>query len=156
MAIDLGGIGKGTAADLVVEGLRARGVVAACLALGGDVRAFGPGSDADGWLVPVEDPRHEGTTWFTHRIADGAVATSTDRFRRWHHAGREQHHLIDPATGRPAESGLTAVVVAHPSCAAAEVLAKAAYVAGPVAAPELVERLGGRSWCVPAGSPTRT
>lgn len=154
VALDLGGIGKGTAADRVVELLRARGVPAACVALGGDVRAYGPGSDADGWLVPVEDPRAEGTTWFDHRIADGAIATSTDRFRRWHHAGREQHHLIDPATGRPAESGLTAVVVAHASCAAAEVLAKAAYVAGPAEADALVARLGGRAWSVRTGVST--
>ncbi len=151
VAIDLGGIGKGTAADLVTDGLRARGVTAACLSLGGDVRAYGPGTDADGWQVPVEDPLTEGSTWFVHPVADGALATSTDRYRRWHHAGREQHHLIDPATGRPAESGLTAVVVAHPSCAAAEVLAKATYVAGPTDGPPLVERLGGRAWLVPTG-----
>ena len=43
------------------DGLRARGVTAACLSLGGDVRAYGPGTDADGWQVPVEDPLADAT-----------------------------------------------------------------------------------------------
>jgi thiamine biosynthesis lipoprotein len=148
VGLDLGGIGKGAAADRVVTLLRERGVAAACVSLGGDVRAFGPGSGPHGWSVPVEDPIAPDTVWFTHPVADGAIVTTTDRFRRWQHGGRTQHHLIDPATGRPAASGLTAVVVAHPSATAAEALATAAYVAGPARAGALVTAHGGRCWTV--------
>jgi thiamine biosynthesis lipoprotein len=150
VGLDLGGIGKGAAADRVADRLRARGVTAACVGIGGDVRAFGHGSGPHGWTVPVEDPLAPGTRWRTHPVADGAIVTTTDRFRRWHHDGRLQHHLIDPATGRPADSGLTAVVVAHPSATAAEALATAAYVAGPAHASALVRTHGGRCWTVAA------
>lgn len=153
-ALDLGGIGKGTAADRVATGLRARGVSSACVSLGGDVRAFGTGNHRDGWAVPVEDPLDEDRVLFTHVVTDGAIVTSTDRFRRWHHAGREHHHLIDPTTGRPAETGLAAVVVADTACARAEVLTKAAFVAGTERGTDLLARWGrhvGRdAWFVPA------
>jgi thiamine biosynthesis lipoprotein len=152
VGLDLGGIGKGAAADRVVDGLRARGVAAACIALGGDVRAFGPGNGpaGRGWEIPIEDPHDESRVLFTHVVDDGAIVTSTDRFRRWVRDGREQHHLIDPATGRPADTGLAAVVVADRSAARAEVLAKAAFVAGPDAGALLLDRFGAQGWFVGA------
>ena len=56
--LDLGGIGKGLAADRVVEGLIARGAVSACVSMGGDLRVAGPGPDRDdAWEIRVEDPR---------------------------------------------------------------------------------------------------
>ena len=140
--LDLGGIGKGATADLVIGGLHERGVASACLSMGGDIRVTG----AAGWPVPVEDPLDEDRTWFTHLVTDGAIVTTTDRFRRWEHGGRTQHHLIDPTTGRPAETGLAAVVVAHAECATAEVLAKAAFVAGRAVGAALVARHGGEAW----------
>jgi thiamine biosynthesis lipoprotein len=59
------------------------------------------------------------------------VATSTSLRRRWTRAGEPVHHLVDPATGAPARSGLAAVTVVAATTAWAEVLAKAAFVAGP-------------------------
>jgi thiamine biosynthesis lipoprotein len=152
VGIDLGGIGKGAAADRVAHGLRARGVPSACISMGGDVRAYGHGSDGDGWPIPVEDPYDDTSVMLTHVLHDGAIVTSTDRFRRWHHAGRERHHLIDPTTSHPAEHGLAAVIVADTACARAEVLAKAAFVAGPERGSALLQRFGievhERAWFV--------
>ena len=57
VAIDLGGIGKGLAADLLVAGLRERGVTSGEVSLGGDLRVFGPGpDDDDAWLIEVQHP----------------------------------------------------------------------------------------------------
>ena len=150
VGIDLGGIGKGAAADLVAAGLRARGVTAACVSMGGDVRAFGAGNGPDGrgWAIPVEDPADEARVLFTTVVDDAAIVTCTDRFRRWVAAGREHHHLVDPTTGLPAETGLTAVVVADATCARAEVLAKAAFVAGPTRGAALLARFGVTAWFV--------
>ncbi len=133
VGLDLGGIGKGAAADRTAAGLRCRGVASACVSLGGDVRAFGVGNapDGRGWAIPVEDPFDESRVLFTHVVDDGAIVTCTDRYRRWVHDGRTVHHLLDPATGLPADTGLAAIVVADQRCARAEVLAKAAFVAGP-------------------------
>ena len=150
VGLDLGGIGKGATADRVAAGLRGRGVGAACVSLGGDVRAFGPGNAGDGrgWAIPVEDPRDETRVLLTRVVDDGALVTSTDRFRRWVHNGRTEHHLVDPTTGRAADTGLTAVVVADRSVARAEVLAKAAFVAGPERGAELLGRFGVDAWFV--------
>ena len=64
-------------------------------------------------------------------ILRGAVATSSTRQRRWQDAsGRPQHHLIDPRTGRPADSGLSQVTVHGAEAWMAEVLAKAVLIGG--------------------------
>ena len=75
VGLDLGGIGKGAAADLVVRGLRARGVTSGCVGMGGDVHAFGPGNGPDGagWAITVEDPMDPTRAWFTHVVDDGAA-----------------------------------------------------------------------------------
>jgi thiamine biosynthesis lipoprotein len=146
--LDLGGIGKGYAADLVADGLVARGVVGACVALGGDVRAAGEGPDEGRWPVPVEDPLDESRAMFTHSLRNGAIVTSTVRFRQWIHLGSRRHHIIDPAAGAPARTGVVAVVVADAHAWRAEALAKAALVAGVDAGRALLERHGVEAWIV--------
>ncbi len=64
-------------------------------------------------------------------LANGAVATSSSVKRRWNVAGSEVHHLLDPRRGRPAAAGLRTVTVLAGSAATAEVLTKAAFIAGP-------------------------
>jgi thiamine biosynthesis lipoprotein len=86
---------------------------------------------------------------FTREIHDGAIVTSTNSIRRWVHRGRLQHHLIDPTTGRAADTGLAAVVVADRSTARAEVLAKAAFVAGRERGADLLARFGVDGWFIP-------
>jgi len=130
VALDLGGIGKGRAADLLartVLGLGARGVLAD---LGGDVRVMGEPPRDEGWLLDVDDPLHTGATGRLS-LRGGAVATSTRLRRAWSKGGQPQHHLIDPRTGAPAMTGLASVTVVAGSACRAEVLAKAAFVAGP-------------------------
>ncbi len=75
----------------------------------------------------------------------GGFATSSTERRRWRRAGREQHHLIDPATGAPATSPWRSVSVAAASCLAADVAAKAALLAGS----------GGPAWLARRGVPGR-
>ena len=75
----------------------------------------------------------------TLALADGAVATSTTAYRRW---GDDAHHLIDPATGRPARTDLLAVTVVAGEAAWAEVIAKAALLAGLDGAPTVIGDLG--------------
>ncbi|WP_157852729.1 FAD:protein FMN transferase [Streptomyces iakyrus] len=140
--LDLGGIGKGYAADLVAQELMAAGADGACVNLGGDVRTTGspPGSDA--WVVAVEDEAHPGTdlAWLT--LGEGAVATSTRLRRRWQRQGRELHHLIDPGSGAPATSDVHSVTVVAGEAHWAEVLAKAALIAGLPAGVALLETHG--------------
>ena len=66
----------------------------------------------------------------TLALGDGAVATSGKDRRRWRRNDVEQHHLIDPATGRPAVGDLRRATVIAPTAVEAEILAKALFLAG--------------------------
>jgi thiamine biosynthesis lipoprotein len=139
--LDLGGIGKGYAADRVVADLVEGGAVAACVDLGGDVRVAGTGPYSGAWSVGFRDDE-PARRFGTVRLAAGAVATSTTRHRRWTRDGVVRHHLIDPLTGHPSRSGVASVTVVAADAWWAEVLAKAALLAGPTAGPALLAAEG--------------
>ncbi len=127
---DPGGIGKGWAADLVVDELLGAGAAGACVSVGGDVRVAGPGPEGRPWRVEVEDPRDpDGPALRTLSLGDGAVATSSRVRRRWtRQDGSAAHHLIDPGTGRPAVTPVLSCTVVAAECWQAEALTKAAFV----------------------------
>ncbi len=72
------------------------------------------------------------------------MATSGRDRRRWVRGGEEQHHLIDPSTGRPSVSDLVRVTVVAGSAADAEVLAKAAFLGADVDVPRVLVSADGR------------
>jgi thiamine biosynthesis lipoprotein len=144
VALDLGGIGKGFAADTVsteLLGAGIRGVRGVLVNLGGDLRARGDAPLPHGWVVAVDDPLATGRTGLL-AFGEGAVATSTRTRRAWSRGDVELHHLIDPRTGAPARSGLASVTVVAGEAWRAEVLAKAAFVAGPDEGARLVTDAG--------------
>ena len=136
---DGGGIGKGLAVDLIVEELLDAGATGACVNLGGDLRVGGLAPTAQGWILGVADP-YNAELIIPVRIDDGAVVTSTRLLRRWDKCGRTFHHLIDPRTGLPSASDVDAVTVVAGRAWWAEVLAKAALIAGMPHAAELLAR----------------
>jgi thiamine biosynthesis lipoprotein len=138
--LDLGGIGKGAAADLIVTETMAAGARAVCVNIGGDVRACGPGPARGHWPVVLRCPGSREAR--TIELTDGAVCTSTRLRRRWINRGTPAHHLIDPATGCPAFTGVASVGVIAAGAAQSEVLAKTAYLAGPAAGLDLLHRHG--------------
>ena len=141
--LDLGGIGKGRAADLVIDQLMASGAAGACVDLGGDVRVAGlTVGGGDDWVIAVDDPFEPGRDLALLRLAGGAVTTSSSMKRRWSTGSGAAHHLIDPGTGRPAESGLAAVTVVAGAAAWGEVHAKAALIAGAQRGRTLIEDAG--------------
>jgi thiamine biosynthesis lipoprotein len=117
--IDLGGIAKGWMADRLRESLGPNAVAN----LGGDLSAGGPGPAGAGWPV--------GVAGVTLLLRDQGAATSSVRRRSW----GELHHLIDPRTGVPANTGLEEVSVVASSGLEAEVVAKTALLVGPELAP---------------------
>ena len=153
LRFDLGGIGKGLAADMLAVQLIEWGATSVCIGLGGDVRIAGE-APSGGWRIPVEYPRTSGLgerddTWFDAALTDGAIVASTTRFRRWTTIdGELVHHLIDPRTGRPSRSGVETVVVAAAEAWWAEVLAKSALLAGPFAGRRLLDRHGVQGWLI--------
>ncbi len=132
VGIDPGGIGKGFAADLLVEELLGRGAGGVMVNLGGDVRAAGaPPEGATGWSISVADPFDLDRELLRVEIAGGAVATSSRLLRQWSDSeGRTLHHLLDAATGRPIDNGVAAVTVIAAEAWWAEALTKAVFGAG--------------------------
>ncbi len=134
VGFDPGGIGKGLAADIVVAELLDR-VDGICVNLGGDLRVAGRAPDDCGWVISIEDPVG-GPSHGDICLADGAVATSSRTQRVLRDGG---HHLIDPTTGRPAQTSILSSTVIAGQAWFAEVLAKAAFLAGPVEGPALLD-----------------
>ncbi|MGB2756175.1 MAG: FAD:protein FMN transferase [Acidimicrobiia bacterium] len=160
-AFDLGGIGKGLAADLLTETLLSRGAHSTFVSMGGDVRVGGPPPE-NGWDVPVQDD--DGSVLFTARIREGALAASSVGTRRWRSGDAWQHHLINPRTLQPSESDVRLAVVCAAETWWAETLAKVCVLAGSEVANELLSRHGIEGWVVayesceviPIGVATRT
>lgn len=137
--IDTGGTGKGHAADLAGELLS--GFETWAVDCGGDVKIGGTsGAEREVQVLGAfDDAQIE-----TMTVRGGAVATSGLSSRIWRDAeGKSAHHLINPATGQPAFTGLVAATAAAPTAVEAETLAKMALLKGPDDAPTVLSRFGG-------------
>lgn len=132
VGLDLGGIAKGATADVVSDELLAAGADGCCVNVGGDLRVRGTAPDGEGWVIGLECPGATGPAGLRVRLADGAVCTSTVLARRWRgpRGGATEHHLRHPHTGAALSTGLWSVTVVAASAMQAEVLTKAAFVAG--------------------------
>jgi thiamine biosynthesis lipoprotein len=127
-AVDLGGIVKGWTVDLAVD-LLAGDVAGGLVNAGGDLRCFGEEhKGAGGWQIEVLNQVTGGTAW--SGTMTGALATSTTVKRRWASGTSIAHHLIDPRTGRPAETDIAQVSCWAESTRQAEVWAKAILIGG--------------------------
>ncbi len=116
------------------------------VSLGGDI-AVGGTPPRGGWPVTVADQPDGAGSAGTQlvRLTGGAVATSSVTCRRWRRGDTVLHHIIDPATGLPAQGPWRTASVAAVTCADANAAATAAIVAGPRA----------ESWLAGAGLPAR-
>lgn len=131
--LDLGGVGKGLAVDRAMRLVREapRLLVNA----GGDMRIRTAPGDPP-CLVDVEDPRDGERIIATLALQRGAVATSSTKGRAW---GQGLHHIIDPRTGRPSDSGVISATVISGRAWRADILAKAAIILGPERGLRLLE-----------------
>ena len=129
VAIDSGGLAKGLLADLVGATLSgARGFAVDCC---GDLRL---GGDRERRVL-VDDPRG-GAPLHELRVREGGIATSGIGRRSWDGPDGPAHQILDPATGRPAFTGIVQATAVAPTALLAEVYAKAALLAGPERAAE--------------------
>jgi thiamine biosynthesis lipoprotein ApbE len=141
--LDLGSTGKAYAADLAVaSALAAMGHGGALVSLGGDVAVAGM-EPAGGWRVlAAEDsglaPDAPGEVIV---LPAGGLATSSTTVRRWQRGGVSFHHIVDPRTGRPAESPWRTVSAIAATCVDANAAATAALIRGE-SGPEWLAELG--------------
>jgi len=138
---DTGGAGKGLAADLIAA--RLRGYSRFIVDCGGDIRIGGPDALLRPYEVFVEHPL-TGERAHVLRLNSGGVATSGLNVRVWRGGdGRYAHHLLDPATGRPAWTGLVGVTALGDTAVEAETFSKVALLSGPERGREVLSERGG-------------
>jgi thiamine biosynthesis lipoprotein len=139
--LDLGATAKALAADRAAAAAHELTGTGVLVSLGGDVSVAGLAPDA-GWPVRVADdhaaPLDEGGPVFA--VAAGGLATSGTTVRRWKAGNVTLHHIIDPRTGRPANTPWRTVTVAAGTCVKANVASTAAIVLGDEAPAWLVAR----------------
>jgi thiamine biosynthesis lipoprotein len=131
MLLDLGGIGKGFAADKALEVLRKHGIDRALVAAGGDIAVSGPPPNTDGWTVgiaPLEDPESKPKRSLV--LQHAAVSTSGDAEQHVEIDGKRYSHIVDPRTGIGLVGRMSVTVVA-PNGTTADSLTKVVAVLGP-------------------------
>jgi FAD:protein FMN transferase len=141
LRFDTGGTGKGLAADMVAASLR--GYSRFIVDCGGDIRIGGADALVNPYEVYVEHPITGGRAHVL-RLGSGGVATSGINIRIWRdEEGRYAHHLLDPASGEPAWTGLVGATALGDTALEAETLSKAALLSGPDRGREVLAERGG-------------
>ena len=142
LGLDLGGIAKGYTAQLVVDFLGETGP--SLVDASGDICAGAAPAGWPGWPVGLRAPgaADSGVELLSLWLAEGSMATSGIDYRRWQRDGEMMHHLMDPRTGRSAQTDLLTVTVLAHSAVRAEAWATAALVAGSSSAFDLLAENG--------------
>ena len=129
--IDLGGIAKGCASDRICSIIRQYGIQSGYTDFGGNVAVVGGKPDGSAWKIGIRHPRKSNALVGVASVRDCSVVTSGDDQRYYcDKNGVRYHHILDPRTGYPANSGLASVTVIAASGEVADVLSTALFIAG--------------------------
>lgn len=128
--LDLGAIAKGYASYRAAKVMQDAGVQSANLSLGGNIHVVGTKPDGSDWTVAIADPTDTNTYAGTLQVQDTAVVTSGGYQRFFTENGKVYHHIIDPKTGYPADSGLLSVTIISQDDVLADALSTALFVMG--------------------------
>ena len=131
MSIDLGGIAKGYAADRAAAVLKKYKIKGALVDLGGNIYAVGRKSPFHKWSIGIQTPFKQRGEYFKIYAAENtSVVTSGAYERCFEKNGRIYHHILNPKTGYPAESGIKSATVICDNSAMADALSTAVFVLG--------------------------
>lgn len=128
--LDLGGIAKGYAAELVRAIFEDHQIEGAVLDLGGNVLTMGEKADGTHWRVAVRSPFQPDEQLCILSVPEKALVTSGSYQRFFEIDGVRYHHILDPSTGAPADSDLLSVTVITEDAAYADALSTALFVMG--------------------------
>lgn len=143
MALDLGAAGKGIACDRIAAYLREQSVYGAVISVGGSVVTIGKKPDGTPWQIGIVNP------WDTSSLVgilylegENFVSTSGDYERYVEVDGVRYHHILNPATGYPADSGVRSVTILCDSGILSDALSTACFVLGVEEGMALAESYG--------------
>lgn len=131
MAIDLGSIGKGYAADKIYDYLADQGFNSAIIDLGGNVYAMGQKPGNQPWNIGIQDPDQErGNSIGKIKVEDKTIVTSGIYERFFIEDGKMYQHILDPRTGYPVDNGISSVTIVTDSSTNADALSTTLFVLG--------------------------
>lgn len=129
--IDLGGIGKGAAISYLADYLAGCPIAGALISFGSNVATVGKKHDGSAFRVAVKNPIDGKDYAKVLELSEGEVLSVSGDYERFYTiCGEKYHHIIDPATGYPAASGLCSVAVICEDGALADALSTALFVMG--------------------------
>ena len=143
--LDLGAVGKGIACDVAQNYLKQQKEVSgAVIAVGGSILLYGSKADGSDWNVAVQNPRGQDGEAMGVLSLSGTtnVSTSGDYEKYFMQDGKRYHHILDPSTGYPAESGLISVTVVSDNGLLSDGLSTACFVLGKEKGQKLLEAYG--------------
>ncbi len=130
MRLDLGGIGKGYAADALKSYFKENGVKKAIINLGGNILILGEKKEGEKWNVGIVDPENTQDYFTTVSLEEGTVVTSGSYERFFEEDGVIYHHILNPETGYPWETDLLSATIVTDSSTLADGLSTAVFAGG--------------------------
>lgn len=114
MAIDLGALAKGYAADLLKQFMLKSGAEAGLIDLGGNILTFGPNPTRPNgqWNIGLQEPESKrGKHFAIVKTLNQSVVTSGVYVRQLEHQGKNYHHIFDSQTGYPIDSSIASLTI---------------------------------------------
>jgi thiamine biosynthesis lipoprotein len=131
MALDLGAIAKGYAADEAARIIREAGINRARIDLGGNIILIGQKKDRSPWRVGIQNPEEShGAITGILQIPEQSVVTSGIYERFFEENGKRYHHIFLPSNGYPVDNGLTSVTIITENSIDADALSTSVFVLG--------------------------
>ncbi len=141
--LHFGAIAKGFIADEMKETLLGHGIESGTLSLGGNILTLGCKNEDEPWVIGITDPFSPDRITATVEVRDLSVVTSGGYERYFEENGVSYHHILDPRTGYPSDSGLAGATILAESSMQCDALSTAVFVLGAQDGLALIEGLEG-------------
>lgn len=144
MALDLGGIAKGYAADELKKVVQKYNLERAFINLGGNLYIYGGKENGEPLNIGIQDPcAKQGEYFSVLKVKNKSVVTSGNYERYFIQNGKRYHHILDPKTGYPAEKGLISTTIISDKSIDGDALSTSTYILGLEKGRKLIESLNG-------------